>query len=124
MGAEGSMTPDSSRHSSSMILQMETAIPIQVLMRLQIIIQLRPNPNIGLFFEKLPEVFLPVLWFDAEAAIDEEMASQVNMLAMMPTAGLVFGGLSLAGAALCLLLFFVDMRSKTLRAPTVEVSEI
>ena len=90
-------------------------------MRLQIIIQLRPNPNIGLFFEKLPEVFLPVLWFDAEAAIDEEMASQVrqrgkrykdifhsqvNMLAMMPTAGLVFGGLSLAGAVLCLGLFF------------------
>ena len=49
----------------------------QVLMRLQIILQLRPNPRIGLFFEKIPEVFLPVLWFDAEAAIDEEMASQV-----------------------------------------------
>ena len=46
-------------------------------MRLQIILQLRPNPRIGLFFEKIPEVFLPVLWFDAEAAIDEEMASQV-----------------------------------------------
>ena len=86
------------RHSSSMTLQMETSIPIQVsakesftsftmnwthrdscqvLMRLQIILQLRPNPRIGLFFEKIPEVFLPVLWFDAEAAIDEEMASQV-----------------------------------------------
>jgi len=117
-------------------------------MRLQIILQLRPNPNIGGFFAKLPEVFLPVLWFDAEAAIDEEMASQVKMLAVMPMAGLIFGGLSLAGAALCLLLFFVvrrrksssvtpvafvtsekvdmsiDLRSKTLRAPTVEVSEI
>ena len=46
-------------------------------MRLQIILQLRPNPRIGLFFEKIPEVFLPVLWFDAEAAINEEMASQV-----------------------------------------------
>ena len=46
-------------------------------MRLQIILQLRPNPNIGSFFAKIPEVFLPVLWFDAEAAIDEEMASQV-----------------------------------------------
>ena len=93
-------------------------------MRLQIILQLRPNPNIGGFFAKLPEVFLPVLWFDAEAAIDEEMASQVllekntkknkllkalsqvKMLAVMPMAGLIFGGLSLAGAALCLLLFF------------------
>ena len=110
-------------------------------MRLQIILQLRPNPNIGSFFAKLPELFLPVLWFDAEAAIDEEMASQVlfekntkkeptgprkkwhtkknnpaktnyyslsqvKLLAAMPMAGLIFGGLSLAGAALCLLLFF------------------
>ena len=108
-------------------------------MRLQIILQLRPNPRIGLFFEKIPEVFLPVLWFDAEAAIDEEMASQVpwpqfvekrnfdtvsfwknlleisiptsvfffqvKMLAVMPTAGLLFGVISLAGAALCLVLF-------------------
>jgi len=145
---ERSMKPDPVRHASSMTLQMETSIPIQVLMRLQIILQLRPNPNIGTFFAKLPEVFLPVLWFDAEAAIDEEMASQVKMLAVMPMAGLIFGGLSLAGAALCLLLFFVvrrrksssvtpvafvtsekvdmsiDLRSKTLRAPTVEVSEI
>jgi len=144
---ERSMKPDPVRHSSSMTLQMETSIPIQVLMRLQIILQLRPNPYIGLFFAKIPEVFLPVLWFDAEAAIDEEMASQVSMLAVMPMAGLIFGGISLAGAALCLVLFLyirkkksstvtpafvksekvdmsIDMRSKTLRAPTVEISQI
>jgi len=143
-----SMKPDRARHSSSMTLQMETSIPIQVLMRLQIILQLRPNPRIGLFFEKIPEVFLPVLWFDAEAAIDEEMASQVKMLAVMPTAGLLFGVISLAGAALCLVLFLylrqkkvtnsvtpsatpaekvdisIDMRSKTLRTPVVETSQI
>ena len=59
------------------IIQLYKQILDQVLMRLQIILQLRPNPNIGGFFAKLPEVFLPVLWFDAEAAIDEEMASQV-----------------------------------------------
>jgi len=98
--------------------------------------------------EKIPEVFLPVLWFDAEAAIDEEMASQVKMLAVMPTAGLLFGVISLAGAALCLVLFLylrqkkvtssvtpsatpaekvdisIDMRSKTLRTPVVETSQI
>merc|ERR1712156_1017847 len=98
--------------------------------------------------EKIPEVFLPVLWFDAEAAIDEEMASQVKMLAVMPTAGLLFGVISLAGAALCVVLFLylrqkkvtnsvtpsahtaekvdisIDMRSKTLRTPVVETSQI
>ena len=67
-------------------------------MRLQIILQLRPNPGIGGFFGNIPEVFLPggrqftslgdkhgiypVLWFDAEASIDEEMASQVIVLAI------------------------------------------
>ena len=49
-------------------------------MRLQIIIQLRPNTNIGSFFHDLPNVFLPVLWFDAEASITEDIASQLNLI--------------------------------------------
>lgn len=49
-------------------------------MRLQIIIQLRPNTNIGTFFNDLPNVFLPVFWFDAEASITEDIASQLNLI--------------------------------------------
>ena len=48
-------------------------------MRLQIIIQLKPNTNIGTLSE-LPNVFLPVLWFDAEASITEDIAAQLNLI--------------------------------------------
>ena len=49
-------------------------------MRLQIILQLRPNKNIGNFFSDLPTVFLPVFWFDAEASITDDIASQLNLI--------------------------------------------
>ena len=49
-------------------------------MRLQIIIQLKPNKNIGSFFTDLPDVFLPVFWFDAEASVTEDIAAQLNLI--------------------------------------------
>ena len=49
-------------------------------MRLQIIIQLKPNRNIGTFLHDLPTVFLPVFWFDAEASITEDIAAQLNLI--------------------------------------------
>jgi len=58
----GSVKPDPSLHSSSISLQRSTSIPTEVLMRLQIILQLRPNTNIGTFFNDLPNIFLPVFW--------------------------------------------------------------
>ena len=52
----------------------------QVLMRLQIILQLSPNPNLGSFFTNLTPVLLPVLWFDAEASITDEIADQLKIV--------------------------------------------
>ena len=76
----GSLSPDPELHSSSISLQKGTSIPTEVLMRLQIIIQLKPNTNIGTFLHDLPEVFLPVFWFDAEASVTEDIAAQLNMI--------------------------------------------
>ena len=49
-------------------------------MRLQIILQLSPNPNLGSFFTNLTPVLLPVLWFDAEASITDEIADQLKIV--------------------------------------------
>ena len=49
-------------------------------MRLQIILQLSPNPNIGSYFTSLPDVLLPVLWFDAEAVLTQEIADQLKLI--------------------------------------------
>merc|ERR1712241_75883 len=78
----GSVSPDPEQHSSSISLQKGTSIPTEVLMRLQIIIQLKPNKNIGSFFSNLPDVFLPVFWFDAEASVTADIASQLNLIGM------------------------------------------
>ena len=49
-------------------------------MRLQISLQLAPNPTIGTFFTNLRPVILPVFWFDAEAAITEDIADQLKLI--------------------------------------------
>ena len=36
-------------------------------------------------FAHLPEVFLPALWFSAEASLTSEMADQIWFLVYMPT---------------------------------------
>lgn len=89
--AEGSLNPDPIKHSASIAIQPETSIPVQVLMRLQVILQVRSNPNIGGFFSNLPELFLPVFWFDAEAVVTPELASEVKMITMIPDVAEVAG---------------------------------
>jgi len=89
--SEGSMAPDPAKHSASISIQPETSIPVQVLMRLQIIIQIRSNPTIGTFLSNLPELFLPVFWFDAVAAVTPDLASEVQMITMIPKAAEVVG---------------------------------
>jgi hypothetical protein len=48
------------------------------------VLQLRPNPNMGDNFADLPNVFLPVLWFSAEANVTEAMAAQIWWLVNIP----------------------------------------
>ena len=77
---EGSLQPNQTQHSASISLQEGTSIPTEVLMRLQIVLQILPNPNIGSFLTNLSPVFLPVMWFDAEARITEDIASQLKVV--------------------------------------------
>eukprot|EP00092_Neocalanus_flemingeri_P015544 GFUD01016826.1.p1 GENE.GFUD01016826.1~~GFUD01016826.1.p1 ORF type:complete len:503 (+),score=103.28 GFUD01016826.1:2-1510(+) len=106
---DGSLHPDPIKHSASMTIQPETSIPIQVLMRLQIILQIRSNPNIGAFFSNLPDIFLPVFWFDAEAVVTPELASQVKMITMIPEIAEVVGITSFL-VGLCFLGIFVFLK--------------
>lgn len=76
----GSLRPEEHHHSASITVQESTSIPTEVLMRLQIMLQLTPNPNIGSFFTNLRPVLLPVLWFDAQASITVEIADQLKLV--------------------------------------------
>ena len=76
----GSLKPKEEHHSASITVQESTSIPTEVFMRLQIMLQLTPNPNIGSFFTNLRPVLLPVLWFDAQAAITDDIADQLKIV--------------------------------------------
>ena len=106
--SEGSMTPDPKKHSASISIQPETSIPVQVLMRLQIIIQIRSNPTIGTFLSDLPELFLPVFWFEAEGVVTPDLATKINMITIIPKAAEVIGISSLF-VGLCFLGLFLWM---------------
>jgi len=110
---EGSLNPDPVKHSASITIQPETSIPVQVLMRLQIIVQVRSNPTIGGFFSDLPELFLPVFWFDAEAVVTPDLAGEVIMITMIPEVAEMVG-ISSFVVGLCVLGAFVwlQMREK------------
>ena len=127
---EGSLRPDDQQHSASITVQESTSIPTEVLMRLQIILQLAPNPNIGSFFTNLRPVLLPVLWFDARAAITDDIADQLKLLGpfhshcklnwnsffveLMPCAAEVVGVLCvLCGLVLFLVFLFITYKQLT-----------
>jgi len=113
--ASGSLQPDPEKHSASMTIQPETSIPIQVMMRLQVILQIRSNPGIGTFFTNLPELFLPIFWFDAEAVVTPELASQVKMITMIPEVAEAAGITSfLLGLILLGVFAFLKLRNKLL----------
>ena len=76
----GSLKPQEQQHSASITVQESTSIPTEVLMRLQIILKLSPNPKIGSFFTNLRPVLLPVLWFDAQAVITDDIADQLKLV--------------------------------------------
>ena len=96
-------------------------------MRLQIILQMSPNPQIGSYFGNLPDVFLPVLWFDAEAVITHDIADQLKMIGIywlkfsqtyliipefMPVFAEAFGILSVL-LAMCILLILLVLLKRT-----------
>ena len=95
----GSLTPTPELHSASMSVQQSTSIPTQVQpsasihrsnvyrssplqlqMRMQVSLQVSPNPGLGGFFTHLTPVILPVFWFEAEASITEDMAQKLRVL--------------------------------------------
>eukprot|EP00088_Acartia_fossae_P060383 TRINITY_DN72290_c0_g1_i1.p1 TRINITY_DN72290_c0_g1~~TRINITY_DN72290_c0_g1_i1.p1 ORF type:complete len:171 (-),score=46.31 TRINITY_DN72290_c0_g1_i1:188-700(-) len=73
----GSLSPHEDRHSASMTYQLDVSIPVEVKMRLQIMMQMRPHDNLGENWKKLPETFLPVIWFDAQAHTDRTVDTTI-----------------------------------------------
>ncbi|XP_071454600.1 protein croquemort-like isoform X2 [Hetaerina americana] len=73
------MAPDSKKHSFYITIEPRTGIPIDVAARLQINILLQPSKHISMY-QKVPEVFFPMIWFEQTATMTPEMASSIAKL--------------------------------------------
>ncbi|XP_015115646.1 protein croquemort isoform X2 [Diachasma alloeum] len=90
-------------HDFYILVQPDLGIPLQVRARLQLNLLIQPIKHIRLF-EKVPKVFIPMLWFRQEADLSSDLGSQLKFVLILPTLGHVtFFGI----AGLGVLLLFI-----------------
>ena len=78
----------------------EQGIPLEVKIRLQINVLVRPLQYIQIL-EDIPTMFYPMIWFETTTELTEDLASQLRLLSMVPRFGNIFG---YSGVALGVLL--------------------
>ncbi|KAK4317176.1 hypothetical protein Pmani_011727 [Petrolisthes manimaculis] len=109
------MAPDEEKHAFYIDLLPETGTPVSVAARMQINMHVRPysGNRLGLGRVKLlanvPEVILPVLWFEEVAGLPEDLAKEMNTLLFImnsPTITIIFSvmvGLGVIGVLIGLI---------------------
>jgi CD36 family len=92
----------------------EQGIPLEVAIRLQINILVRPLDFIDIL-QGIPTMFYPMIWFETTTELPEDMAAQLRLLSIVPKFGIIFGSVGLGiGALLLATGFFMFRRSRTL----------
>jgi hypothetical protein len=76
----------------------EQGIPLEVAIRLQINVLVRPLEFIEIL-EDIPTMFYPMIWFETTTELPEDLAFQLRLLSLVPEFGKIFGyfGLGIAG---------------------------
>ncbi|KXJ75698.1 hypothetical protein RP20_CCG011200 [Aedes albopictus] len=97
------LKPEEEEHKFIMVLEPHTGIPLQVKAQLQVNLDVK---EYGLTLLKdIPEVMLPVLWFRQTAQLNEELASDLKLLLILPNIGIyVAVGIGILGIA-CLAMY-------------------
>jgi len=91
---QSDLWPNEEQHSCYITLMPEPAIPLDVSIRLQINMLLRPLELIPLM-ENLDTIVYPMLWFESYTDLDSKMVSQLKLLEWAPKIGNISGGISL-----------------------------
>ncbi|XP_068230617.1 protein croquemort-like [Palaemon carinicauda] len=83
------LSPEEEKHAFIMDLIPETGIPINVKARMQINMRVTPYPGgkkgkIDIL-EKVPDIYLPMIWFEEFAEVPEDMIGQLKALQFIQT---------------------------------------
>lgn len=101
------LKPEKDKHELYVILEPETALPLELVGRLQINVLIQPSPHIALFKEA-PTIFFPALWLQEKVRTPDDLISLLKISTWMPTIGFVclaivilIGALLLIGSFWC-----------------------
>ncbi|KAF5278408.1 hypothetical protein FQA39_LY05897 [Lamprigera yunnana] len=118
--------PEQKKHELYVTLEPNTGIIIDLAARMQINVQLQPLPHFG-NFANLPNLILPVLWFDQQVAASDELVSTLNLLFQLPSIIEIISALIVAMGVSCtigviLYVKYIEMKNQKLRM--IEKEEI
>ncbi|KAJ8978290.1 hypothetical protein NQ317_012661 [Molorchus minor] len=71
--------PNEDQHNFYMVLEPKTAVPLKVAARLQLNLRMQEVRGISLY-EKVPTVYIPVLWFEQVVTIPDSLAFGIKVL--------------------------------------------
>ncbi|XP_050293736.1 uncharacterized protein LOC126734243 [Anthonomus grandis grandis] len=87
--------PVKDRHDFFMIFEPKTGLPLQVSARLQVNLLMQSVPGVGVF-SKVPRVYMPILWFEQNVLIPEDLIFYLRILSN-------FENICLAVGIICIL---------------------
>ncbi|GLV39925.1 scavenger receptor acting in neural tissue and majority of rhodopsin is absent [Carabus blaptoides fortunei] len=107
------LAPNKEQHEMSITLEPRTGIPLAVAARFQINILMTPNPIISIF-QNVPKLFFPILWFEQEVVITDNLAYDLRQLVNMPNVARIIAYILISCGALILAILLIIHLSKFL----------
>jgi len=99
--------PNEEQHESYISLMPKPGIPLDVAVRMQINILVRPLEYISIM-EDINTMFFPMIWFETTTELSDDLVSQLKLLEIAPKLGNITGGISVGiGAVLALTAAFM-----------------
>ncbi|XP_071547402.1 protein croquemort-like isoform X2 [Panulirus ornatus] len=108
------LAPDEEKHSFFFDLIPEIGVPLRVAARVQINMKVQPYPGHGMLhldkidiLGEVPEVFLPMLWFEILAEVTPDMASRLSVVTFLQSRAIYVFWWTLVAVALLTLIVVV-----------------
>jgi len=87
---ESDLNPNEEEHSSYLSIMPKQGIPLEVAIRMQINVLVRPLPHVPLL-ENVEPTFYPAVWFEVLTELPHDMVMQLRLLEWVPRFGDIFG---------------------------------
>jgi len=96
---DSDISPNEERHSSYLSLMPEPGIPLDVSIRMQINVLMRPLEYIQIM-EDIDTMMYPMLWFESYTHLEDDVVRALKFLEIAPKLGNIVGGVALGIGAL------------------------